>query len=126
MLPIASAELIKAFLIALVKTWRLCYNQSKGRERGDQMMLKEATVTYPQGVPQLLKMSDAEFAEQLRFLAAVKLYELGRLSSGKAAELAGMTRVEFLGSLERVGVPAINLRDEEVESEIRAARELAT
>ena len=51
-------------------------------------MLKEATVTYPQGVPQLLKMSDAEFAEELRFLAAAKLYELGRLSSGKAAELA--------------------------------------
>jgi predicted HTH domain antitoxin len=89
-------------------------------------MLKEATVPYPQGVPQLLKMSDDEFADELRFLAAVKLYELGRLSSGKAAELAGMTRVDFLESLARVGVPAINLRDEEVEQEIRAARELAT
>ena len=89
-------------------------------------MLKEATVPYPQGVPQLLKMSDDEFADELRFLAAVKLYELGRLSSGKAAELAGMTRVDFLESLARVGVPAINLRDEEVEQEIRAARDLAT
>ncbi|MEJ2737378.1 MAG: UPF0175 family protein [Anaerolineae bacterium] len=89
-------------------------------------MLKEATVPYPQGVPQLLKMSDDEFADELRFLAAVKLYELGRLSSGKAAELAGMTRVDFLESLARVGVPAINLRDEEVEQEIHAARELAT
>lgn len=89
-------------------------------------MLKEATVPYPQGVPQLLKMSDDEFADELRFLAAVKLYELGRLSSGKAAELAGMTRVDFLESLARVGVPAINLRDEEVELEIIAARELAT
>lgn len=89
-------------------------------------MLKEATVPYPQGVPQLLKMSDDEFADELRFLAAVKLYELGRLSSGKAAELAGMTRVDFLESLARVGMPAINLRDEEVELEIIAARELAT
>jgi predicted HTH domain antitoxin len=88
-------------------------------------MLKEATVTYPQGLPQLLKMSDDEFADELRFLAAVKLYELGRLSSGKSAELAGMTLVDFLGSLGRVGVPAINLRDEEVELEISAARELA-
>ena len=89
-------------------------------------MLKETTVTYPQGVPQLLKMSDAEFADELRFLAAVKLFELGRLSSGKAAELAGMTRVEFLHSLARVGVPAINLRDEEIELEIHAARQLGT
>lgn len=88
-------------------------------------MLKEATITYPQGVPQLLKMSDAEFAGELRFLAAVKLYELGRLSSGKAAELAGMGRVEFLWSLASVGVPAINLRDEEIELEVSAARELA-
>jgi len=92
----------------------------------DQPMLKETTVTYPQGVPQLLKMSDAEFADELRFLAAAKLYELGRLSSGKAAELAGMMRAEFLRSLADVGVPAINLRDEEVELEIRAARDVAT
>ncbi|MBN1933130.1 MAG: UPF0175 family protein [Anaerolineae bacterium] len=88
-------------------------------------MLKETVVTYPQGVPQLLKMSDAEFARELRFLGAAKFYELGRLSSGKAAELAGMGRVEFLLALKRVGVPAINLRDEEIEAEIRAAFELS-
>ena len=88
-------------------------------------MIKEAIVTYPEGVPQILKMSDAEFAEELRFLAAAKLYELGRLSSGKAAKLAGMERVGFLCSLGRIGVSAINLRDEEIEAEIRAAREMA-
>jgi predicted HTH domain antitoxin len=88
-------------------------------------MMKEVIVPYPSGLPQMLKMSDAEFAEELRFLAAAKLYELGRLSSGKAAQVAGMGRVEFLRSLARVGVPAINLRDEEVEYEIRAARETA-
>ena len=70
-------------------------------------------------------MSDTEFAEELRFLAAAKLYELGRLSSGKAAQLAGMGRVEFLYALVRVGVPAINLRDEEIDAEIAAAKEMA-
>jgi predicted HTH domain antitoxin len=88
-------------------------------------MLKEARITYPQGVPQLLKLSDAEFADEMQFLAAVKLYELGRLSSGKAAELAGMERIEFLRSLADVGVPAINLRDEEIDLEASAARELS-
>lgn len=88
-------------------------------------MLKEAMISYPKGVPQLLKMSDAEFAGELQFLAAVKLYELGRLASGKAAELAGMERVEFLQSLDSVGVPAINLRDEEIDLEIAAATELS-
>ncbi|HVR96247.1 MAG TPA: UPF0175 family protein [Thermoanaerobaculia bacterium] len=60
----------------------------------------------------------------LRFLAAAKLYELGWLSSGKAAQLTQMDRVSFLYALKRIGVPAINLRDEEVDAEVRAAREL--
>ena len=84
-----------------------------------------SVVTYPEGLPQILKMSDAEFVDELGFLAAAKLYELGRISSGKAAKLAGMQRVEFLCRLSRVGVPAINLRDEEIDAEIQAAREIA-
>jgi predicted HTH domain antitoxin len=49
--------------------------------------------------------ADADtFARELCLLAAVKLYELGRLSSGRAAELAGMSRVEFLMNLGRYKV----------------------
>jgi predicted HTH domain antitoxin len=88
-------------------------------------MTKSTTVTYPEGLPQLLKMSDAEFGQELGFLAAAKLYELGKLSAGKAAHLAGMSRLTFLGRLADVGVPAINLRDEEIEAEIEAARDLS-
>ncbi len=50
------------------------------------------------------KADEASFARELRTLAAVKLYELGRLSSGRAAELAGMSRVEFLLALGRYKV----------------------
>jgi predicted HTH domain antitoxin len=73
----------------------------------------------------MLKLSDQEFAQELRFLASAKLYELGRLSSGKAARLAGMERVNFLYELGKIGVAAINLRDEEIDAEIQAARDLA-
>ena len=50
------------------------------------------------------KTDEFTFARELRILAAVKLYELGRLSSGRAAELAGMPRVEFLLALGRYKV----------------------
>jgi len=85
---------------------------------------KEATITYPNGFPQMLKMTDQQFVEELRFLGAAKLFELGRLSAGKAAKLANMSRIDFLKKLGQIGVPAINLQDEEIVAEIQAAREL--
>ena len=39
-------------------------------------------------------------SNELKTVAIVKLYELGRLPSGKAAKLLGISRVEFL---ERLG-----------------------
>ena len=89
------------------------------------MAVNKAVLTYPQGFPQMLKMSEGEFVEELRFLAAAKMYELGRLTAGKAAQLAEMKRLDFLYRLGTIGVPAINLRDEEVDAEIQAAQDLA-
>ncbi len=38
-----------------------------------------------------LKETAAEFAQDMRMLTAVKLYQMGRLSSGRAAQLAGVS-----------------------------------
>lgn len=68
------------------------------------MTHRQITIDVPEKVLLAEKTDEASFARELRMLAAVKLYELGRLSSGRAAELAGMTRVEFLLALGRYQV----------------------
>ena len=87
--------------------------------------MTELTLKIPSDVPALLKMSEADFAREAQVLLAVKLFELGKLTSGKAAELAGMSRTAFLYDLSRYNVSAINLQAEEIEHEIEAAKRIA-
>lgn len=86
--------------------------------------MKTLTIPVPEGLPQALKMSDEEFSQEARRVLAVKLYELGRISAGVAAQIIGTDRLTFLTLLSQYGVPAINLKDEEVGHEIEAARKL--
>lgn len=68
------------------------------------MVTRQIVIDVPEKVLLAEKIDETAFGRELRVLAAVKLYELGRLSSGRAAELAGMPRVEFLLSLGRYKV----------------------
>jgi predicted HTH domain antitoxin len=68
------------------------------------MANRQLQIDVPETVLLAEKTDEIAFGQELRMLAAVKLYELGRLSSGRAAELAGMSRVEFLLSLGRYRV----------------------
>ncbi len=68
------------------------------------MTTQQIVIDVPEKVLLAEKMDADSFARELRILAAVKLYELGRLSSGRAAELAAMPRVEFLLELGRYKV----------------------
>ncbi|MEM4188761.1 MAG: UPF0175 family protein [Candidatus Hadarchaeum sp.] len=88
--------------------------------------MPELTLKIPPDFPSILKMSEADFAREAQILLAVKLFELGKLSSGKAAQLAGMSRVHFLSILSQYQVPAINLQAEEIDFEIEAAKRIAS
>jgi predicted HTH domain antitoxin len=54
---------------------------------------------------------------EAKFMLALKLFEIGRLSSGKAGKLCGMGRVEFLLAAGRAGVPVATLDEDELSAE---------
>lgn len=68
------------------------------------MTLQQVTIEIPEKVLLAEKTDAQSFGREILVLAAVKLFEIGRLSSGRAAELAGMSRIEFLLNLNRYKV----------------------
>jgi len=83
------------------------------------MKTEELKIKYPSGFELAVHMTKEEMEHHIRLMASLKMFELGKVSSGKAAQLAGMSRVEFLETCGRYRVSAFNYPPEEVEREIR-------
>lgn len=56
--------------------------------------------------------------EEVRFLLALKLYEIGRLSLGQAAKLAGYSKRTFIELLGKHGIPVVSYSPEELREEV--------
>ena len=80
------------------------------------MTTRQIVIDVPEQVLLAEKTDIDSFARELPLLAAIKLYELGRLTSGRAAQLAGVSRVEFLMLLERYKVFPLEAELDELET----------
>ena len=80
--------------------------------------MHEVTMPIPEETLVALKLSPAEAADEVRLAAAVKLYELGRLSSGAAAALAGVPRTVFLSKLAAYGVATFRFTEDELSEDL--------
>jgi len=76
-------------------------------------------IDLPESVLLTTGQSQEEFVKEAKFLLALKLFELGRLSSGRAADLCGLPRVDFLLFAGKAGVPVADLDEEELSREFR-------
>jgi predicted HTH domain antitoxin len=80
--------------------------------------MQTISINLPETAFAALRKSPDEFAREMRIAAAVKWYELGELSQGKAAEVAGLTRAEFINALSRFKVSPLQYTAEELAGEL--------
>ncbi len=90
------------------------FDWRRGEWQTAGVMSRQVVLEVPEGVFSALRTEPAEMARELPLAAAVKWYELGKLSQAKAAELAGLSRYEFIHALARFEVSPIQETVEEI------------
>jgi len=83
--------------------------------------VSQIVVDIPEESLLALKVAAGSAANELLMAAAIKLYEMGKLSSGAAARLAGVPRVAFLSRLADYNVDTFRLTEDELLKEERLA-----
>ena len=67
------------------------------------------TIELPETVFSALHADPKEFTRQMRIAAAIKWYELGKISQNKGAEIAGLSRTEFIDALSQAKVSPLQI-----------------
>lgn len=80
--------------------------------------MEKYELRLPEGFESSVELTKNEFERQVRLMAALKMFELGKLSMGMAARLAGMSRIDFLDVCSQYEIPVTDASDEELASEV--------
>ena len=79
------------------------------------------SIELPREILSALRQDPEHFVQEMRIAAAVKWYEVEMISQGKAAEIAGISRAEFLDALKRFGVTPFQVDAEGLVEEVNGA-----
>lgn len=88
---------------------------------GKGIGMTQLAIDLPESAFSALRVSPHEFAAEMRLAAAVQWYAERRISQGKAAEIAGVSRAAFLDALRRRQVSALQIDADELEGELNDA-----
>lgn len=82
------------------------------------MKTTELRLHVPEDILYTLNETKNDFIKKMRLYAAMELYRLKKLSMGKASELAGMNKVDFMFEIGKCEIPAINYDEEDFAEEV--------
>ena len=77
-------------------------------------------IKYPAGFEIAVQLTQSELGPHLCLMAALKMFELGKVSSGRAAELAGLSRTDFFEVCGKYQVSIFNYTDDEIANQLEA------
>lgn len=80
--------------------------------------MRTVPIQLPETVFSALRKNPEEFIQEMRIAAAAKWYELGEISQAKAAEIAGLSRAEFINALSRYQVDFMQYTAQELAEEL--------
>ncbi|HMC61053.1 MAG TPA: UPF0175 family protein [Candidatus Solibacter sp.] len=82
--------------------------------------MSQVTFSIPDEILLALNATPDALASRIRLAASVKLYEMGRLSSGAAAQVAGVPKPYFLSQLADYGVNTFDLSEEDLIHDLKS------
>lgn len=81
--------------------------------------MKTIKINYPESLPAVLNLSFEAFEKEIKIALAVKLFEMGRLTSGQASMLAGISRIAFLLTCRQYGTASVEWDEAELQEEFK-------
>jgi predicted HTH domain antitoxin len=86
--------------------------------------MSSVNIEIEESLAALLHQNNQPAQQAGREMIVLELYRRGTISSGRAAELLGMDRIDFIQHASRLGIPYFSLTKDEWEAEMASLESL--